>query len=427
VFLLNLEHRWNLATSVDALNGALFLPSGNSSAKLTRARTPEFQRLLFDPQIYLSGLDCETCDLTCSRLATYPWFATDDVPEFDSGESTRSEWEKAVRSQIRQSWVGKPPVGQAIAGACHSALEFQLSLSCTHMILPSPLIEEREDEVQVQSEWLDQALAAAEELEIGQPLLATVAIAEAVLNDAAFDEGGFIEAILDQVTARTGIDGVYILIAQTHAQNPNSTDSRVLRAYLTLSHACAKAGYSTVLTNYAGVFGLACMGVGATGFACGASHKLRRLSLEGFQDSGGGLALPKFYSHRSVAEFLTETELDPIVERRLLRRIRDVTPHSQALMETLAADGTAAQLQAWAESQNNLTVSHMHFIHRLCTEANGLARLGPKQRRANVRDWLEDADANVTYMRSRFDQSGAELHGTIAPSGNWLHLLDILR
>ncbi len=241
------------------------------------------------------------------------------------------------------------------------------------------------------------------------------------MNEAAFEQGGFLETVADQVTSREGIDGVYIIVAQTHANHPFASDSRVLRAYLHLARVFSAAGYSLVLVNFAGVFGQACMGAGATGFASGASFPTRRLSFEGFEEPGGGVALPRFYSNRTAGEYLTETDLDAIVARRLLRRVRDVTPYSEMLIEVLATGGSAAQIPAWAESQNNLGAASMHFVSRLASEATRLGRYGPRQRFNHVRDWLEDAAANALYLENRIGDEVKLRHG---PCDKWLELLD---
>jgi hypothetical protein len=148
---------------------------------------------------------------------------------------------------------------------------------------------------------------------------------------------------------------------------------------------------------------------------------MRRLSLAGFQEGGGGVALPKLYSHRTAGEYLTETHLDHLVRKRLLNRIRDVTPYSQPLIEALERGRSAAQVPAWAESQNNLNEAAMHFMARLATETARVGRQGPSSRLSQTRDWLEDAAANAMYVESRVDD-GIELQH--APPGRWLELLD---
>lgn len=420
MFLLNVGYRWNLASSVDEVNGVLYLPTGNTGERLSRAAVAEFQRLFFDPQLYLATLNASECPTACSRLASYPWFFA-RITDFDSDESTRKDWEKDLKEGISECWRGTVPDESERFDAARSAVEFQVHLSCTHVILPTPLIAEREDEASATAEWIDAGLEAAESLEVGQPLVATVAVDEGSLHDAAFDAGGFLDTIIDQVTARDGIDGVYVVVAQTQAkQHPFLTDSRALRAYLRLTRSFRQAGLQ-VFVNFAGVFGKVCMAAGATGFASGASQTQRRLSLADFEEPGFGVALPKFYSHRVVGEFLTETDMNVVVQQRLLRRIRDITPYSQALIEVLESGGTAADVPEWAESRNHTTEAYRHFVARLAIEAGELQGQSPRQRRTSVGDWLDDAEANGLLLRERV---GDRISPTLAPCQRWLDLLD---
>ena len=162
------------------------------------------------------------------------------------------------------------------------------------VILPSPLITEREDEAQTQAQWLDAGLDAARNLEVEQPVLATIVLHEAVLNDTSFDPTGFLNTIIDQVTARENVDGVYVVVAQDGgAAHLFEADVRVLRAYLHIVRSCVDRQYETIITNFADVFGLLCMGAGATAVASEPSHSLRRLSMAGFHEQGGGHALPQ--------------------------------------------------------------------------------------------------------------------------------------
>jgi len=420
MFLLNVGHRWNLATDMDEVRGLVFLPSGNDSGRMVRsASLPECQRLLFDPQLYLTGLDCDQSARFCARLATYPWFGV-EAPEFDSGAMTRREWLSRVQDAVAENWTGH--VTDDVARACSSAIEFQISLGCTHVIFPSPLITEREDEAVTQALWLDESLRVAEESDVARPLLATVALSQATLNEDAFAAAGFLDSVVDQVSAREGVDGAYIVIAQTHAVHPFVADELVVRAYLYLSRAFARSGLGIVITNFADVIGLACMGVGATGFATGPSHALRRLCLAGFRDQGGGVALPRFYSHRVIAELLSETDLEVVMRSRLLRRVQDRTPYSAALMDELSRGGSASALMEWAESQNNLTASHKHFIARLSEEEHSVAPLAPREKAEHVRGWIEDADANAMYLTRRL--GSASLQAALAPAGTWLAQFD---
>lgn len=419
MLLLNLGYKWTLQ-EVESVNGVLLLPCGNSLPRIQRENQPH-PTTLFDPQLYLAQLDAQDASKVCARLASYPWFNVPDLPVFDSSEMTRSAWDQAMREAVIAGWPGQPPNGDDLSQAAMSAVDFQQSRSCSQIILPGPLIVEREDEAATMAEWLDAGVGAASELEVPQPLLATVALDEAVINEAAFAPAGFLDAVVDQVTAREGINGVYIVIAQSSATHPFEASPTVFRAYAHLVKAFSEFGYDSVLTNFADVFGLVCGALGATGFSTGPSQSLRRLSLGAFSDSGQGRAYPYFYSHRLIAELATETDLDRIVAARLLSRVRDRTAYSQALMEELGRPGSARNLANWAENQNNTTASHKHFVSRMGLEDRALLNLPPSERVDRISDWLQGAASTFLYIRSRLDEG---LKGRVAPAQKWLDIFE---
>lgn len=417
MFFLNLGSRWTLST-VDGLTGAIYLAEGNDRVRLSRPVPREFDRLLFDPQLYLMGLDAAQCARSCGRLATHPWFGIEGVPQFEGG-SVR-EWQQAVREMVATSWPGPVPstAGERSTRA-RSAIEFQMSLGCTDILLPSPLISRRENGAATLGDWLDAGIEASADLEIPQPLIATIAISDSVLDPVVFETGGIIDAIADQVTAREGIDGAYIVVAQQAGEHPFDTSALVQRAYAQLTHLLS-AHYATVITNFSDVFGVVCVAAGASGFGSGGSYGTRRLSLNGFRDDGFGIALPHFYSHRAAAEFLSERQLSRIAAARLLRRVRDTTEYSRSLLEELARGGTAADVPQWAESRNNHQEAHRHFVARLALEGAETEEAATAAERLDqIEEWLEEADANRLYLQS---QLGAEI-GRFAPTASWLEIL----
>lgn len=422
MFLLNLGYRWHLASDIDDLGGVVFLPTGSHRERLRRSPLPESRRRLFDPQLYLAELSAEDCKMTCGRLVTYPWFGATDLPAFDSGELTAKKWEEAVRSVVADHWRGTVPTGADIPGACQSAIDFQLSIGCSHVILPSPLIGERENEAETQVQWLEAGIEAARNLEVGQPVLGTVAISEAVLNESTFEGAGFIDTVVDQLSSRDGLHGVYIVVVQTHGGHPFTTARLVHRAYLTLATRFTQTGYDTVITNFADLFGLVAMTGGATAFAGGESQKLRRISLDCFLDQGGGKALPHLYSHPMAGEFLSETDINKIVDAKLGRRLRDVTEYSEQLFYALDRGRTAAEVPQWAESQSNITAAQKHFIRRLALEGVAISHVAQEERPDTIRDWLDDAAANHLLVADRLGKSG--MPGAFAPTAGWLELID---
>ena len=422
MFLLNVGYRESVLADVEELKGAVYLAGSHSNVRFTRKSSPELGRVMLDPQLYLAGLDRSACTKTCGRLATHPWFCVPDIPEFDSGLTGVREWQRSVEEAAARRWPGRAPQGPLVEQSCRTAIECQLQFGCTHIILPAPLIEEREDEGGTLAQWIDAGLSVLSEMDVSEPAVATVAVSDVTLNNEAFGQSGFLDALVDQVSARDGLAGVYIVISQTvGTQHPFVKQELVLRAYLRLSKAFQGAGMSNVIVNFADVFGFVCAAAGATDIVTGPSQNLRRLSLAAFRDEGYGIALPYFYSHRMIGEFLTETDLNRLSSARLMRRVLDQTPHSQDLMDAIANRQTAADLPQWAESRNNILAAQKHFICRLALEGARFRKMSRQGRESIVRDWLEDAAAGSLYLRSRLRESDI---GRIAPAQNWLEVLD---
>ncbi len=190
-------------------------------------------------------------------------------------------------------------------------------------------------------------------------------------------------------------------------------------AYAHLTHTFASFGYEFVFVNFADVFGVACIGLGASGFATGPSQSLRRLSLAAYLDEGGGLPLPHLYSHMAVAEFLLERELEVIARLNLLRRVTDITPHSRDLFHALTRGRGAASVAAWAESKNNVAAAARHFISRMIAEGAAYAALTPVQRFTRAESWLDDAVVNQDFLSRRLT-THLQTSPTYGPVAAWL-------
>lgn len=419
MFALNEGSKWQASKYAQSLHGVVYLPMSNHIVRMRRRPLGDCAWQLFDPQLYLAGLDCDQAGKVCSRLATYPWFGiAGAIPDFDSDVDKQREWEHDVQDVIAQHWTRSAPTGNAVRAATRSAIDFQADVGCTHILLPTPLIAEREDEADTQAEWIDAGITASEQADVGQPIIATVAVAEAVLNDAAFNAGGFLDTIVDQVSSRDGLGGVYIVIAQTEANHPLGAPAAVTRAYAHLTKAFVGCGYEFVFVNFADAFGVACAGLGASGFATGPTQNLRRLSLAGFRDTGGA-PYPRFYSHRVIGEFLPDAELKELASRQLLRRVTDLTSYSRDLFQSLNRSGRANNVVAWAESRNNVhKAAHPHFITRMISEGSAYSERTPAHRAARAEKWLDDAMVDQDFLTRRLADAG--ISPTFADASEWL-------
>jgi len=421
MFMLNIAYKKTLLSSLDAVQGATILPCGNSFISLGNIPHLEAKRIMFDPQLYLSDLDVSDCKKVCARLASYPYFDIPGIPDIKDYSGDLNGYKKKILQEIEKLWKSKK-LGN-IHNVCRRVIELQLKIPCTHIILPCPAIRDREDEAKIQADWLDEAVVAAEELYVGQPLLATVAICDSELNENSFKENGFLDTVVDQVTSREGIDGVYIVIIQNNNDHPFKINQLIARSYFHLCNAFGQIGYSTIYPNFADVLGLICLGLGATDFGTGQSFQLRKMSYTSFKDSGFGKAFPHYYSHKSMVEFRSETDLQYIVEKKLVGRIADITPFSRPLINELKkSDGSASNLPSWAESQNNTATSHLHFLHRLALEEKRLKNMDLSSRQLLLREQLESAAANTLFIRKRLGKN--KIKGNIIPAEEWLDLFD---
>jgi len=417
MFALNEGYQW-FSTNFTNLQGAVYLAAGNDAERMRRSPQANFTWKIFDPQLYLAGLSGSESAKICARLASYPWFGIDGTPEFDSGAQTRVAWQQGVQEFVKKNWRGSAPDEDERLSCSAAAVSFQADLGCTHILAPAPLIAEREDEAESCALWTDAALQAATELDIGQPVIATVAVSEGVLNDASFNEGGYLDTIVDQVVSRDGLGGVYLVVAQTQPRHPLSAPSIVTRTYAHLTRAFANFGYEFIFVNFADVFGIACLGLGASGFATGRSQALRRLCLAAMLDDGGGLPLPHLYSHRAVAEFLPEREMEAIAQRNLLPRVRDITTYSQDLFQALNAGEEISTITPWAETKNNVATAAKHFIARMITEGSAYSDLTVDDRHARATAWLAGAMNNQQALVERL-AGFLDTFPTYAPVVDW--------
>src|SRR5262249_47484848 len=145
MFFLNVGYKWNMLTDVPHVAGVVYLPSHKGIQAFLRKELPATTHRLFDPQLYLAGLDADHCVKACSRLAMYPWFRVPGIEDFDSEEMSARDWENALRELIAQHWPDKAPLDEDIDERSREAIEFQREMGCTELILPAPMILDAND------------------------------------------------------------------------------------------------------------------------------------------------------------------------------------------------------------------------------------------------------------------------------------------
>ena len=197
--------------------GGVILASSMPAPQLLRRRFdkryPHLKRRLFDPQLYLAGLDAHASRRHCAILGSYPWFGVQGLGSYDSSVQNLSEWRKLAEKKIPSIWPDSPPTDPAvIESAVGQAIDMQERLGCEALILPSPLTIAQSSDYTTELGWLDGGLRAVPQ-DTELPIFASVAISDVCLAYVDPVENGLIEAIVDAVSAR-GVDGVYLVLEQ---------------------------------------------------------------------------------------------------------------------------------------------------------------------------------------------------------------------
>lgn len=396
MFLLNLGYQWSNHELVD---GVIINASGvHMEQAVRRDKIGSVNWKLFDPQFYLKCLDYEQSKKACERLSTYPWFGGSTV-EYDSGEFTPTSWFNEHKQNVQWDNI-IPTDDNEIAYCIKECLKFQEDIGATHLIAPIPMIENPEDEFAVQLKWIDVLEKVKDDFE--KPVLVTVAFLDNLfLYDPPLSNKLF-QTIMDNLSVRVELEGVYIVPVQTNDASPKLDDKNVVEGIL---HMCSimSENEKLVIVNYADSLGYACIGAGATAFGGGYSNKEKRMCLNDYTDATGGRSYPRFYSHNLISDFYSNRDLTKIKDVGLLRLIKDdITNVSKDLFDELANGGIANNLPNWRESMNNITASKQHRIVCMNNHAGEFLKLNSTEERdTHILTWLQNAEAYRLLLDSK--------------------------
>src|SRR5690349_10317772 len=107
MFYMNVPPKGELSGAVsDAENGIILA----QDRMRHEVKMPEgYERLMFDPQLYLAGLNAKASSATCARLATYPWFQTPGSIDYESGTLGKLEYKGVMKTIADAKWLAQPP------------------------------------------------------------------------------------------------------------------------------------------------------------------------------------------------------------------------------------------------------------------------------------------------------------------------------
>jgi len=378
------------------LGGGIIAASAMPSGQLVRRiragfrKNPYLQHRLFDPQLYLAGLDKLVAPGTVANLATQPWFGKHDVPVYDSEtHGTMKAYKDAHEQALLDSWRRTAPTtDDEIGDAVRACVKYQLDLGCEGILLPAPLTTTAEDAYQTETRWLDIGSTICLELRVAVPVYATVAISDTVLRNVNPFKNALLSTITSQIAARAEIAGAYVVLEQTVDSGYACTARDVLAGLLVLADDLTRGAGKRVVVNYVGSFGVVMSAVGATIWTTGYYRSQRRLRFADHEEVMA-LAQPRFFSFRLAGDVGLHSDLATAFSAGLGKKLLlPTTPGSEHLYQALA-DGTyPASVPQWEHRSNNLTAASAHYLIANNKMAMTLDSLDENERIDVVRRWL---------------------------------------
>jgi len=396
-FLTNLAYTFTLPQTVQP-SGSILQASGLTMESLIRRKLksqyPHMKKyLLFDPQLYLSGLDATQSPGHCTKLATYPWFEIPGITKYDSDLQKQSDWKKELEKHITTIWTRKPPNDTSkVLNAVQYCIDFQRRLECDAIILPSPLTFDPATDYSNELMWLDLALDYIKSNKIDDiPIYATVALSDICVRYAEPLSNLLLQMILDAVSARD-INGVYLVIEQSSepAGTRHFSNTRSLESALHLTHIFTHDCGIDVGVNYFGFYGLALEAAGAKFWSSGWYKSLYRLRLA--DKLAGGRAYPSYWSSVAAVDVHLQNDFDTLQNKGMIDSIATYTSASEGLLKAAKQNIPVSMVPAWEYRHSNVTATQEHYLlSAVQAEATHTNYVG-KNRLDYVENWLIKAN-----------------------------------
>jgi hypothetical protein len=317
-----------------------------------------------------------------------------------------------VEQIVSDRWpIALPTDLTGIRQIIRSALEFQVRVGASHLILPVPAIESADTPLDLTMQWVDlgheEFLRIASRATSGALPFVSLTVSENLLQGSIPSENPILQGIIDHLTSRDEAQGIYLVIEKAPDAHERITSTNVAWSILYMSHVFSIVRRLVVFINFTEQLGLFALAAGAKGFGSGYETKGQRCCLLDYAERAGGRALPHFYSLATLCDFFPERDLLlKIAPARLLRLFDDdEQPASANLFSALRSGAESRRLPPdWAETINNVRAAQAHYIQRVRSateELSGLSTQHEKVERALM--WMQRAEQNTTYLASRFE------------------------
>lgn len=383
--LYNCHGGWS-CQGIDSADGRVFHAVGFAEKRdCDGVASPGFSVVDCDPATW--NLGYETCSDACNKIATHA-FIPINTPSFADWDGASKDWlPQAVAPVVAAAWPPSLPSAFAdLTGFLGGCLEWQSRLQPSAYILPTPPLTGPNPDMTDFVKWVRSAIRAGTNFGRPEPLLLALTVEDTLLL-------GLVDVLLDQVTARDGIDGVYLNLVTAGTtlseRLGEETAGAIYRFVGDLSR------HRSVYVNTADIFGLAAIGAGAEGIGIGYEQKGTRLNLADFKNSDSRGAFPKMLS-LAFCKRLAIDEVEAIRDAGLLDRLEyDRTDASSSLLNAVAAGQDIRTLDPWRPERGRVAAARRHFILSHSNAVASLNALPVTERKAWVRDWLATANTNV--------------------------------
>lgn len=403
MFYYNVGYQSSMLQSVP-VEGVILRASAQTSGHLEERDYALPSSVLFDPQLYWLDLplDPTANQPLIARLSSYPWFG---IPAEARDGAPITAWFGRLKEAAESNWANRTDPRQSWDQAVAAAVQTQLGVGVTKVILPSFLISNPHDDLDQYFALQNAAVKKAREV-TDLPLLATIALNDRAVYHDDPSESLLLDALADGVSAAEDLDGAYVIVAAESMSRERHVTKNVVGSVLWLSKALGGDVGQDVIVNFVECLGLAACAFGASGYGSGYSRKSKRLCLDDY-GQGGGPGYPSFHSLNYVLDLRPERDLERIRDLRLLPRLAgDRTTTSAPLLDALDQGGNARDVVEWAENPNNLTRAREHYARR---HANGAHHGADPE---SALDWLQSAEENWVYLLNRTEEDPLQCDGT---------------
>ena len=407
MYYFNARWAFKLPAEVEAqVPGGIIAVSGLPHHTLRRRRFhqyPYLQHRLIDPQLYLSDLTAERSPGTIVKLASYPWFPSGGVPEYDSSQhGTQKDWKEAHAGDLLAAWDAHRGFAESeIASSARAAVDLQVALGVRAIVLPSPLTRVANTDYAIESAWLDSGIAAARQADTNLPVLATVAVSDIVLRPSAPGANAILSAVIDQVTARE-IAGVYLVVEMASEENYTCGDLNTVQSILTIIDELVRGARMRVVVNYIGSLWPLAAASGAEIWASGYYLGQRKLRLSEFEAEEDDVrrAFPRYHSLPIMGDLGLQADLDRINAAGLLPLLRTNSAASRPLHRALEEGRSVSDVPGWEYSASNISAASAHYTDTAARAGALLGHLSLGQRVEWVRRALDVATDRVARLRA---------------------------